>query len=52
MGALYLRYDLKDTYQTLDRSKVIIIQATILALFITVILGILLLRVLRNRLMM
>ncbi len=39
MGALYLRYDLKDTYQTLDRSKVIIIQATILALFITVILG-------------
>lgn len=39
LGVLYLRYDLKDTYQTLDRSKIIIIQATILALFITVILG-------------
>lgn len=38
-GVLYLRYDLRDSYQTLDQSKIIIIQATILALFITVILG-------------
>ncbi len=38
-GVLYLRYDLRETYRTLDRSKIIIIQATLLALFITVILS-------------
>lgn len=38
-GVLYMRYDLRETYRTLDRSKVIIIQATLLALFITVILS-------------
>lgn len=38
-GVLYLRYDLNETYKTLDQSKVIILQATALALFITVILG-------------
>ncbi len=38
-GSLYLRYDLRDTNKTLDRSKVIIIQATLLALSITVVLS-------------
>lgn len=38
-GVLYLRYDLKDAQRTLDRSKVIIIQATMLALTITVLLS-------------
>ncbi len=38
-GVLYLRYDLKDAERTLDRSKVIIIQATMLALTITVLLS-------------
>ncbi len=38
-GVLYLRYDLKETYRTLERSKIIIIQATLLALSITVLLS-------------
>lgn len=38
-GVLYLRYDLRETYRTLDRSKIIILQATMLALLITVLLG-------------
>ncbi|WP_432405764.1 ATP-binding protein [Wukongibacter sp. M2B1] len=41
-GALYLRADLKDIYETLNKSKVIMTQATGLALIITIILGFLL----------
>ncbi|WP_432661981.1 ATP-binding protein [Wukongibacter baidiensis] len=43
-GALYLRSDLKDIYETLNRSRVIMTQATGLALIITIILGFLLAR--------
>ncbi|SCY61659.1 sensor histidine kinase [Alkaliphilus peptidifermentans] len=39
IGAIYLRSDLSDIYKTLDDSKDILIRATILALFITVVLG-------------
>lgn len=38
-GLLYMRYDLNDTDKTLNRSKVIIVQATLLALLITITLG-------------
>lgn len=41
-GALYLRSDLKDIYETLNKSRVIMTQATGLALIITIILGYLL----------
>lgn len=38
-GALYLRSNLKDVYVTLNKSKIIMTQATVLALIITIILG-------------
>lgn len=38
-GVLYVRYDLAEIYNNLDHSKTIIVQATILALFITVLMG-------------
>ncbi|TCO77937.1 ATP-binding protein [Marinisporobacter balticus] len=38
-GILYIRADLSDIYKTLDKSKWILIQATLLALVIAVILG-------------
>lgn len=38
-GLLYMRYDLNDTDETVNRSKVIILQATIFALLITITLG-------------
>lgn len=39
IGLLYMRYDLKDTDETINRSKVIIFQSTLLALLITITLG-------------
>ena len=39
VGALYLRQNLEDIYSTLNQSQSIFIRATLLALFITVILG-------------
>ncbi len=39
VGLLYLRHNLNDIYVTLDRSKWILTQATLLALIITVLLG-------------
>lgn len=39
IGLLYLRYDLQETIKTVNESKVIIIQATVIALFLTVLLG-------------
>lgn len=44
IGILYFRADLSDIYKTLDESKMILIQATLLALFITVVLGFLIAR--------
>ncbi|MCG8542119.1 MAG: cell wall metabolism sensor histidine kinase WalK [Clostridia bacterium] len=41
-AALYLRSDLKDVYETLNKSQKIMTQATVLALVITIILGYLL----------
>ncbi|MGB3367788.1 MAG: ATP-binding protein [Acidaminobacteraceae bacterium] len=38
-GILYIRYDLAEVYENTNKSKVIIIQSTFLASFITVILG-------------
>ncbi|MCT4594312.1 MAG: cell wall metabolism sensor histidine kinase WalK [Anaeromicrobium sp.] len=38
-GILYIRADLSDVYKGLEKAKIILIQGTILALFITVILG-------------
>ncbi|WP_129596309.1 ATP-binding protein [Anaerophilus nitritogenes] len=38
-GILYIRADLSDIYKTLDKSKMILTQATLLALIITVVLG-------------
>ncbi|QZY55147.1 ATP-binding protein [Crassaminicella profunda] len=38
-GILYIRADLSDIYKTLDKSKMILTQATLLALVITVVLG-------------
>ncbi|MCT4605780.1 MAG: cell wall metabolism sensor histidine kinase WalK [Marinisporobacter sp.] len=38
-GILYIRADLSDIYKTLDKSKMILTQATLLALAITVVLG-------------
>lgn len=38
-GILYIRYDLAEVYENTSKSKVIIIQSTFLASFITVILG-------------
>lgn len=38
-GILYIRYDLGEVYENTNKSKVIIIQSTFLALLITVILG-------------
>ncbi|QXM06973.1 sensor histidine kinase [Crassaminicella indica] len=38
-GILYIRADLSDIYKTLDKSKMILTQATLLALLITVVLG-------------
>lgn len=38
-GILYIRYDLAEVYESTNKSKVIIIQSTFLASFITVILG-------------
>ncbi len=42
IGILYIRDSLNDIYETLDESKWILTQATMLALFITIILGYLL----------
>ena len=42
IGILYIRENLNDIYETLDESKWILTQATMLALFITIILGYLL----------
>ncbi len=39
IGLLYLRYDLQETLKTVNESKVIIIQATLIALSLTVLLG-------------
>lgn len=39
VGLLYLRYDLQDTLKTVNQSKIIIIQATLIALSLTVFLG-------------
>jgi len=36
---LYLRYDLKDVYSSIEKTKIIIMEATLLSLFITVLLG-------------
>ena len=38
-GAIYLKSNLEDIYKTLDESRTIILKATFLALFITIILG-------------
>ncbi|WP_069650728.1 sensor histidine kinase [Caloranaerobacter ferrireducens] len=38
-GIIYLISDLEDVYDTIDESKIILTQATLLALFITVFLG-------------
>lgn len=38
-GVLYLRYDMKDTDETIKRAKIIILQSTIISLTITVVLG-------------
>ncbi|PAB60171.1 ATP-binding protein [Anaeromicrobium sediminis] len=38
-GILYIRADLSDVYKGLERAKIILIEGTIIALFITVILG-------------
>ncbi|WP_053955053.1 ATP-binding protein [Inediibacterium massiliense] len=38
-GILYIRADLSDIYNTLDKSKMILTKATLLALIITVVLG-------------
>lgn len=38
-GAIYLKSNLEDIYKTLDQSRTIILKATVLALFITIILG-------------
>lgn len=39
IGLLYLRYDLQETYKTVNESRLIIIQATVIALSLTVLLG-------------
>lgn len=39
VGAVYLRKNLENIYETLDQSKLILKRATILALFITILLG-------------
>ncbi len=39
IGALYLRRNLVDVYNTLEQSKTILTKATLLALFITIVLG-------------
>ncbi|BEP30400.1 HAMP domain-containing sensor histidine kinase [Helicovermis profundi] len=39
-GILYIRYDLSDVYNSIDKFKIIIVQATLLALIVTVVLGI------------
>ncbi|MTI57095.1 ATP-binding protein [Geosporobacter ferrireducens] len=44
IGILYFRADLSDIYKTLDESRMILIQATLLALLITVVLGFLIAR--------
>lgn len=38
-GVLYLREDMSSVYDTIDRSKLIFVQAMVIALFITVVLG-------------
>lgn len=38
-GAIYLKSNLEDIYKTLDESRIIIFRATLLALFVTIILG-------------
>jgi two-component system sensor histidine kinase VicK len=38
-GAIYLKSNLQDIYKTLDESRSIILRATFLALFVTIILG-------------
>ena len=43
-GLLYLRADLSSIYQTIDKSKYIFLRATVLALFVTVLLGFLIAR--------
>ena len=43
-GVLYLRADLTGVYETIDQSKIIFIKATLVALFVTIILGYLIAR--------
>ncbi len=38
-GVLYLRYDLSDIYQTLNRARLIIIQSVALSLMVTILIG-------------
>ncbi len=38
-GVLYLREDMTSVYETIDKSKIIFVQAMVIALFITVVLG-------------
>ena len=38
-GVLYLREDMSSVYETIDQSKIIFVQAMVIALFITVVLG-------------
>lgn len=38
-GVLYLREDMSSVYETIDESKLIFVQAMVIALFITVVLG-------------
>jgi two-component system sensor histidine kinase VicK len=38
-GVLYLREDMTRVYETIDKSKIIFVQAMFIALFITVVLG-------------
>lgn len=38
-GVLYMREDMSSVYETIDRSKIIFVQAMVIALFITVVLG-------------
>jgi len=39
IGNVYLRYDMTDIYRALDKNKNIIVQSTVLALVITIVLG-------------
>ncbi len=38
-GVLYVREDMTSVYETIDKSKIIFVQAMVIALFITVVLG-------------